>query len=167
MSVLLLAAPAAAQQKPVLESGGLGRVRIGMDIEEAERAIGAPLRSLVPGYGPGCWLAVRADGTDPGVSYMVESGQVTRIDITPRQGGPAPTIATAKGIGIGSSLADVELRYANGVSARAPYGHSEDDRWITVEATPTLGIVLEISGGKVIALWAGRRQSIAYTESCS
>ena len=168
MSALLMAAPAGAQPQPVLENGGIGKVRIGMAVKEAERTIGAGLRSLIPGYGEGCWLAVRADGIDPGLSYMVEHGAITRIDVaTPREG-TAPTIATAKGIRIGSSQADVESTYGStGISALAPYGHNDDDRWVTVETTPALGIVIEMSGGKVIGLWAGRRQSIAYTESCS
>jgi hypothetical protein len=38
---------------------------------------------------------------------------------------------------------------------------------VTVETTPALGIVLSLSGGKVVVLWAGRRQSIAYPEACS
>jgi hypothetical protein len=167
-SVLLMTAPISAQQRPVLENGGVGKVRIGMTVEQAERMVGARLRSLVPGYGPGCWLAVRADGVDPGLSYMVENGQVTRIDVTTPQGGTAPTLATAKGIAIGSSQGDVERAYGSSArSARAPYGHDESDRWITVETTPTLGIVLSISGGKVTGLWGGRRQSIEYTEACS
>lgn len=166
--LVVMATPAVAQQPPVLESGGLGKVRIGMSVEQAERLIGSRLHSLVPGYGPGCWLAGRADGGDPGLSYMVENGQITRIDVTTPATGKTPTISTAKGIAIGSSQADVERQYgSSGVSARAPYGHSEGDRWITVEATATLGIVISISGGKVDGLWAGRRQSIAYTEACS
>lgn len=168
ISVLAMSVQASAQQASILEGGGLGKVRIGMDVREAERAIGAGLHSLVPGYGPACWLAVRADGTEPGLSYMVENGRITRIDVVTPQGGIAPTISTAKGIGIGSSQADVEQSYgSSGISARAPYGHNDDDRWVTVETTPTLGIVLSITGGKVVALWAGRRDSIAYTEACS
>jgi hypothetical protein len=165
MSVLVMTAPAASQQQPVLESGGIGKVRIGMGVKDAEQTIGAPLRSLVAAYGQGCWLAVRADGIDPGLSYMVENG---RIDVVTPRDGAASTISTAKGIGIGSTRADVERNYGgSGISALAPYGHSDDDRWVTVEATPTLGIVISISGGKVVGLWAGRRESIAYTESCS
>ena len=168
MSMLAMIAPAAAQQQLILESGGIGKVRIGMGVEEAERTIGARLRSLVPAYGQGCWLAVRADGIDPGLSYMVENGRITRIDVVTPRDGTAPTISTAKGIGIGSTQADVELKYgSSGISALAPYGRSNDDRWVTVEATPELGIVISISGGKVVSLWAGRRQSIAYTEACS
>ena len=168
MSVLAMAAPAAAQQQPVLESGGIGKVRIGMAVKEAERTMGVRFRSLIPAYGEGCWLAVRADGVDPGLSYMVENGRITRIDVSTPREGTAPTIATAKGIGIGSTQADVELKYgSSGVSAPAPYGQSDGDRWITVEGTPALGIVLSISGGKVTSLWSGRRQSIAYTEACS
>jgi len=130
--------------------------------------IGARLHSLVPGYGPGCWLAARADGVDPGLSYMIENGRITRIDVIPPQTGSAPNISTAKGIAIGSIEADVARHYGNSaVSARAPYGHDEGDRWVTVEATPALGIVISISDGKVVGLWAGRRQSIAYTEACS
>jgi hypothetical protein len=168
MSVLAMTAPAAAQQQPVLESGGIGKVRIGMSVKQAERTMGARLRSLIPDYGPGCWLAVRADGIDPGLSYMVENGRITRIDLSTPRDGTAPTISTAKGIGIGSTQADVELKYgSSGISARAPYGESDGDRWITVEGTPALGIVISISGGKVVGLWGGLRQSIAYSEACS
>jgi len=167
ISVLAMAAPANAQQPPVLENGGLGKVRIGMGIKEAERAIGARLRSLIPAYGPGCWLAVRADGIDPGLSYMVENGLITRIDIGTPRGGAAPATSTAKGIGVGSTATDVERTYGGGNSAPAPYGHDDGDRWIAVERTPTLGIVIAMSGGKVVGMWAGRRDSIAYTEGCS
>lgn len=168
LSVLLITVPAGAQQQPVLESGGLGKVQIGMGVKEAERAIGAGLRSQIPGYGEGCWLAVRADGVDPGLSYMVEHGRITRVDVTTPRDGMAPAVSTAKGIRIGSSRADVESNYgSSGVSALAPYAHNDDDRWVIVEATPTFGIVISMSGGKVIGLWAGRRQSIAYTEACS
>jgi hypothetical protein len=90
-------------------------------------------------------------------SYMVENGLITRIDVVTPRDGAAPTISTAKGIGIGSSSADVELSYGgSGISALAPYGHNDDDRWVTVEGTPTLGIVISISDGKVVSLWAGR-----------
>ena len=99
---------------------------------------------------------------------MVANGLITRIDVVTPRDGAAPTISTAKGIGIGSTQADVELSYgASGISALAPYGHNDDDRWITVEGTLTLGIVISMSGGKVVSLWAGRRRSIAYTEACS
>ena len=168
LSVLAMATPAAAQQQPVLENGGFGKVRIGMGVKEAERTLGVRFRSLVPGYGPGCWLAGRADGIDPGLSYMVESGQITRIDVVAPQNGAAPAISTAKGIGIGSTRAEVELKYgSSGSSALAPYGRNADDLWVTVETTPALGIVIALSGGKVVSFWAGRRQSIAYTEACS
>jgi len=99
---------------------------------------------------------------------MVENGLITRIDVATPRDGATPTISTAKGIGIGSTEADVELNYGgSGNSALAPYGHNDSDRWVTVERTPTLGVVISISGGKVVSLWAGRRESIAYTEGCS
>lgn len=168
MMGLAMTAPTGAQQPSILESSGIGNVRIGLALEDAEQAIGVRFRSLVPGYGPGCWLAVRADGIEPGLSYMVEDGRITRIDVTTPSGGTVPAISTAKGIRIGSTQADVERNYGSSVmSVRAPYGHSDDDRWVTVETTPELGIVLSISGGRVVGLWAGRRQSIAYTEACS
>ena len=85
--MLLMTAPVCAQPQPVLEGGGLGKVRIGMAVRQAERTLGVGLRSLIPGYGEGCWLAVRADGIDPGLSYMVEHGWITRIDVAPPQEG--------------------------------------------------------------------------------
>jgi len=168
LTVLAMTAPGMAQQPPVLESGGLGTVRIGMSVEDAERAIGVRLHSLVPGYGQGCWLAGRADGLDPGLYYMVEHGRITRIDVTAPKAGSTPSTSTTRGIAIGSTEADVQGRYgSSAASARAPYGHDEGDRWYTVETTPELGIVVSVSGGRVVGLWAGRRQSIAYTEACS
>jgi hypothetical protein len=77
-------------------------------------------------------------------------------------------IVTAKRIGIGSTQADVENAYGNTAQTTlAPYGHRDGDRWVTVGSTQTSGIVLSISEGKVVSLWAGRRGSIAYTEACS
>ena len=168
LTVLAMTGPGVAQQRPVLDNGGLGKVRIGMSVEEAERVIGGRLHSLVPGYGQGCWLAGRADGLDPGLSYLVEHGRITRIDVTSPNTGSPPSPSTATGIAIGSTEADVQRHYGStAASTRAPYGHDEGDRWFTVETTPELGIVISVSGGKVVGLWAGRRQSIAYTEACS
>ena len=165
---LAMAAPASAQERRILESGGIGKVRIGMSISRAERALGARLRSFIPAYGKGCWLAVRADGIDAGLSYMVKRARITRIDVDTPRSGTAPMISTAKGIGVGSTQAEVERAYGSAVIvAPAPYGHSDGDRWLTVESTPTRGIVLSISDGKVVSLWSGRRSSIAYSEACS
>jgi hypothetical protein len=53
---LAIIAPARAQELRILESNGLGKVRIGMSVAGAERALGVRLRSLVSAYGRGCWL---------------------------------------------------------------------------------------------------------------
>jgi hypothetical protein len=165
---LAMIAPARAQELRILDSSGLGKVRIGMSVAGAERVLGVRLRSLVSAYGRGCWLAVRADGIDPEVSFMVENGRITRVDVAPPQAEMRQRIVTAKRIGIGSTQADVENAYGNTAQTTlAPYGHSDGDRWVTVGSTRTSGIVLSISGGKVVSLWAGRRGSIAYTEACS
>jgi hypothetical protein len=140
-----------------------------MKVKRAEVLVGSKFRSLIPAYGPRCWLAVRADGIDPHVSYMVENGFITRIDIsTSKVGGSSAAIMTPRGIGIGSSRADVEMAYGKSITrSPAPYGHSEGDVWLIVERTRTHGMVVSVINDRVVAFWVGTGRSLGYTEACS
>ena len=61
---------------------GVGPVQLGMTVEGAERALGTKLepRSLVY-TSDGCYQTSRADKKDPGITYVVEDGKITVINV--------------------------------------------------------------------------------------
>ncbi len=103
----------------ILTFNGLGSVRIGMTVSEAEAALGAKLTPMDPSNGidsEACWETSRADNVDPGISYMVNQGNIVRIDVFfPRlpngNSGDAPSVATENGIRLTSSVEDVKKAY--------------------------------------------------------
>lgn len=156
----------AAPVTATLTPQGLGKVRIGMSWHQAERALGVKLTGEGASATASCWYAERSDGIDPGVSYMVEKGRITRIDIGQPASGALPRIVTAAGIGLG---ADVEaIRRAYGAGVRLEAAEIEPDtNLIHVEASKGRGTVLEIRDGKVTAFRSGLKPAIDYSEGCS
>jgi len=145
---------------------GLGKVRIGMSWHQAERALGVKLTGEGASATAACWYADRSDGIDPGVSYMVEKGRITRIDIGQPRKGASPSTVTAGGIGLG---ADVEaIRRAYGAGIRLEAAEIEPDmRLVRVDTGKGRGTVLEIRDGKVTAFRSGLKPAIDYSEGCS
>ena len=163
-AVALAAGAAGAASAASLTPQGLGKVRIGMSLSEAEQALSAGLSGDTTGET--CRVVGRADGKDPGISYMIEKGRITRIDIaTPAKGAP-PRVTTAHGIGLGASLDEVRRRYGAGVKLE-PAEIEPGTRLVHVETARGRGTVLEIRDGKVTSFRSGLRAAIDYSEGCS
>ena len=79
--VLSFAAVAADKPDQILTFDGLGAVRIGMTVHEAEDALAVKFKPVGREDEPSCWYANRADHIDPGISYMIQDNKVVRIDI--------------------------------------------------------------------------------------
>lgn len=85
---------------------GLGAAKIGMSVREAEHALHA--RLVVDDSGSDeeyhCSYFGRADGKEANVSYMVERGRITRIDIGEDDTRSRQSVAVTDqlGFGIGS-----------------------------------------------------------------
>jgi hypothetical protein len=163
----LVALPLSAAAAELLRPDGLGKVRLGMSLTQAERALGARLGPIEgTSASEPCWLAIRRDKRDAGIAYMIERGAITRIDLYRPRSGAAPAVTTAKGIGIGSTLDDIRRAYGDAVGI-APHPISPMARWALVERSRRAGIRMELIDGKVTSLWAGRGPALDYSEGCS
>jgi hypothetical protein len=163
-AALVMIGSGAAVLAETLTPEGLGKVRIGMTVSQAEKALGAKLA----GEGDtseACRYVHRAGGADPGVSIMVESGRITRIDVEPPAAGKAAGVTTAGGIGLGASLDEVKRVYG---AVKLEGSDSEPDtKLVHVEASKRGGTVLEIRDGKVTSFRSGLKGPIDYSEGCS
>lgn len=172
--VLLLLLPDSGLSQPrgagdrVLAADGLGPVRIGMTVDQAERALGARLRPRSVQEPSGCWITQRADGQDPGVAYMVVYDQIRRIDLHAHNK-HVPGVRSATGVGIGSTEQSAYRAYGARLSV-APHKYTAADggHYLTVD-TPDgrSGLVFETFGGRITQVRAGLRPELDYVEGCS
>jgi hypothetical protein len=159
---------------------GAGPVRLGMTVEEAERALEAKLAPRDRVYlDESCWVTSRADGKDKDVSYMIWKGKVAAIAEFPGNKGPQANLADAHGIGIGAAEADIGHAYPQMTKRRAP--NSADDAgtdaksgpgtspefWIEAEsADHEREIIFDTRDGKVTEIMTGLKPMVADAEWC-
>jgi hypothetical protein len=97
-AVVMLVMPARAE---VLSFQGVGPVQLGMTVKDAERALGTKLepRSLVY-TSDECYQTLRTDRKDPGITYVVEDGKITVINVFSSDG-QTPDVIDKHLLGIG------------------------------------------------------------------
>ena len=89
VAALLCSVFAVSALARTLTPEGLGKVRIGMTVRQAEKALGEKLAGDGTSAAESCRYVHRSAG-EAGVAYMVENGRITRIDVEPpAQGAPA------------------------------------------------------------------------------
>jgi hypothetical protein len=147
---------------------GMGPVRFGMTLKQAERAGGVRLVGLGDTFGdcfyvvPAGWKVRAGDMAVDPVAFMVSGGRIARVDI---QAGRTPTSA---GVRIGSTEPQVRQAYPGRVTVgRNMYG----TRLLTVgPADPAQAgyrIVFASDGQKVLYFWAGRLPEVNAQEGCA
>ena len=166
LSIMLLLLPSVADAlPPQIGFDGVAPVHVGMTVAQVERALHAKLSIEFPnGDGPnGCGEA-SAKGSDEPLGYMFEGGRVTRVDFGGE--GARSAIRTAKGIGLGSSIADIRRAY--GAAAKAQTDVYTDQPDFEVKSPDRkAAIVFETEHKKVVRIHAGRLPSAEYIEGCS
>jgi hypothetical protein len=96
-AVLMLMMPARAAE--VLSWQGVGPVKLGMTVREAERALGTKLSPRGDVYtSDACYETGRADKKDPGITYVVEDGRITAISVFSSDG-QAPDVVDRHRLG--------------------------------------------------------------------
>jgi hypothetical protein len=144
---------------------GMGPIRFGMTVQQAERAGGVRLVGLGDHLGncsyvvPRGWkLRVGNTVVDP-VAFMVISGRIFRVDV---QAGSTPTSA---GIRIGSTEPQIRQAYPGRVAvSHNLYG----TRQLTVvPAEAGYRIVFASDGRKVMYFRAGRLREVNAQEGCA
>jgi hypothetical protein len=132
-----------------------------MTVEEASKAYGSPLGSVVPIHDDerSCYYVSPRDAVGR-VSFMIVDERVARVDIDD----PGPV--TAAGVGVGSLESEVRLAYGDRVKVSphkytGPQGH-----YLTVEQGD-FAIIFETDGTGVTTFRAGKRPEVGWVERCS
>jgi hypothetical protein len=138
-----------------LSAAGIGAIRFGMTLDQAQQAVGARA-SLPQPFDPACSMVRFA--SLPKLRFMVENGIVTRADA-------GPGVDNALGVAIGDPLATVRATHPEAQVTRHKY--DENGHYLTFpSADGRAAIILEESGGKVTKMRAGLQPAVAYVETC-
>ena len=169
---------------------GLGPVRLGMTVAEAERALHAKLEPVDLPFSKECYVTGRADGRNKALSYVVVDGKIVVMTVfLPGDQVPDPNILDDNGIGVGSTEDDIIRTYekvqkelapdfrqskedlAAAARERAKHGITEPEPspeyWIVVEgADHKRAIVFQTRDQKVLNFEIGLKPEIFSSEHC-
>ena len=173
LTTLMLVTPARAE---VLSFEGVGPVQLGMTVKAAERALGTKLapRSIVY-TSDACYQTSRADKKDPGITYVVEDGKITVINVFSSDG-QTPDVVDKQRIGIGSTEDDIRRSYAQANKRLGFYDRDnppENDPahvpefWIEADSLDKKRMILFITqAGKITSIATGLKPTVLEPEPC-
>lgn len=171
--VMFIGTARAEPPYPVLTIDGLGKVKLGMSVAEAEAALGERLPRLPADPETEACEQVQPAGRDNSdVLYMIEHDRVTRIDIYAGEnadGRPRRSmILTDRGIGLGDSEETIRKMYGSTVvTSHRPYTGPEGRRLAVPNGDRTAAVMFETIDGRVDTLRVGFYPSVEYWEGCS
>jgi hypothetical protein len=135
--VLLTSAASSA----TLSWQGLGLVRLGMTVEEAQRGLKTSLMPKEAVDRGECWVTRRADGKDESVYYEVRSGKISAITVMPDlEKGATTNITDTRGLGVGATEADLREAYGLDLKIRYAPGYSKESEIAAAAERARLGI---------------------------
>ena len=156
-SVSATAASAAGEW--IVTPSGIGRIRVGMTLDELQRVAGD---FPTPPTGAEC-AYVRPAGVPRGVSVMVSSGRVVRIDVD------SAGVQSDAGVAVGDSAATANRAYAGHITV-TPHKYVAGGRYLTVRAVSpadsTVRIVFESEAGRITRFRSGRTPEVELVERC-
>jgi hypothetical protein len=146
--------PAPAVRAWEVTPTGIGSVKTGMSVDEAQVALHNDL--VVPANLAECAFLKTKNGPE-GVSFMVEQGHVSRVDVI---SGPTATSAGAR---IGDTEDRIKSLYS-GISV-TPHKYNTGGHYLTYSGDGGK-IVFESDGSKVTKYRAGNTPSVENVEGC-
>lgn len=176
--VLCLASLPAVSADQILTPEGLGPVRIGMTVSQAETALGAKLKPLNKADGisdESCWETHSLSDPDPAVSYMIWNGKIVRIAIhgyhEEENWKTVPPFATEEGVRIGAADTQVREAYGKSLVIRPGFDANDDKDETSLLMTvftrdKRSGIAFDTLSNKVWSFRAGLAKAIRMTEGC-
>jgi len=164
-AIFLVIMPASGQSQLTTTSklaiDGIGPIRVGMTIGEAEASARTRLLSL-GGKLENCWY-VKPQGGPRDISFMVIDGKIARVDIN----GNSP-ITTISGAKIGDSEDRIKSLYAVRIT---PHEYVRGGHYLTFVPNDTFDqqyrMVFETDGKRVKQIRAGRLPEVEYVEGCA
>ena len=169
---------------------GVGPVRLGMTVKEAERALKAKLAPVALPFSKECYVTGRADGKDEALSYVIVNARIVVMTVfLPDYRQPEPNIVDANGIGVGSTEADIRRGYeevkkelapdfreteeelAEAAKERARHGITEPEpspqyRIIAESPDHRRAIIFQTENEKVLHLRLGLKPEVMSSEDC-
>ena len=147
-------APAPVPASKVLSAEGIGTIRFGIKLADAEQAAGKA--TLPEPFDPACSMVRFA--SLPKLRFMVEEGVITRADAE-------PGIENAVGVAVGDTLTQVRNKDPEAQVSTPKY--DTNGHYLTFPSPDgRAAIILEESGGKVSKVRAGLQPAVAYVETC-
>ena len=174
LAAVMLVTPARAAE--VMSWQGVGPVQLGMTVTAAERALGKKLAPRDLAYtSDECYQTLRADKVDPGITYVIENGKITVINVFISVG-QTPNVLDKHHIGIGSTEDDIRRAYGQVKKARGFYDRGEPpendpayipEYWIEAESPDNKRTILFITkAGKITSMATGFKPTVLEPEPC-
>jgi hypothetical protein len=164
---LFTAACQKAPDFPSVTLKGLGPVKLGMSISEAEKALGTMLSSRDEGFDEQCWYSFAKDDSDPITSYILNGTKIVRIDVL-NPNGLGVHIKTDSGFGIGSSEDEIRKYYGTALERKKHPYIGNDGSYLKVSSLETQSVLLfETDNGVVTSLRIGFEPHVDYIEGCA
>lgn len=148
--------------RSIVTVDGIGAVRVGMTIAEAEQAAGVPITSGDDSDN-GCTFA-QLQGIE-NLLFMVRDNRISRVDVTRDS-----TIKTSNGAGIGNTEAEIESMYPGQVEV-SPHEYLPGAHYLTVvpldAAERNYRLVFETDvNGVVTRFRSGKLPEVTWVEGC-
>ncbi len=124
----------------VISTAGFGNLKIGMSLDEAQKALGEPLKKLGTAADAACFLA---PASNERLVLRVRAGKLVSVDTSSAQVG-----VTRSGIRVGESLEKVRSVYGKDNSykeSKSPF----DQRPVTTVGAGANQVALAFTNGKV------------------
>jgi len=137
---------------------GFGGAAAGQNLATVQRAFRDELVPTTARPDPECHY--RQPRRLPGLQVMVENGVVARFDTKD------PQYATQNGVRVGDTLERVKAAFGRGLLI-APHQVDPKGLLLAIYNTErTIGLVMEMHGGKVTQIRSGRVPAVDYVEGC-
>lgn len=174
-AVLMLMMPARAAE--LLSWQGVGPVKLGMTVSDAESALGTKLAPRSDVYtSDACYVTRRDDNKNPGITYVVEEGKITVINVFVAEG-QTPDVVDKHRVGIGSAEGGIRRGYRQAKKRRGFYDRDPPPEagdpayvpefWIEAESPDSKRAILFITqGGKVTSITTGFKPMVLSPEHC-
>ncbi len=144
----------ACAASPTLRQDRYDDIHFGMRLTEAEAKFGKA--HVYDDPDTGCYMV--GFKRLPDVTFMVESGIITRADVGRRT-------KTALGIRIGDSARKVERRFPD--ARIEPHKYYDEGHYYAIGPRDgATEFVLEENEGRIVAIRAGVKPSVEYVEGC-
>lgn len=139
---------------------GIGPVKIGMSLSQLNAVLHETFSMPESKDDRACFYVGPAKYPD--ISFMIERGRLSRIDID------GASVSTAEGIHIGDSESHTRKVYGSRLKVE-PHAYTGEGggHYLTMYSSDgRYGIRFETDGKKVVGFYAGKSQAIAYIEGC-